>query len=98
MSYDYSKLLGKIVEKCGTQFNFSEKMGLSERTISLKLNRKVPWKDTEIIKAAEILGIPNDEIVEYFFKIKVHEMWTKYRGEMKNEIWRKIDKPNERKL
>lgn len=74
MSYDYSKLLGKIVEKCGTQFSFSKKMGLSERTISLKLNRKVPWKDTEIIKAAEILGIPNDEIVEYFFKIKVHEM------------------------
>lgn len=98
MSYDYSKLLGKIVEKCGTQLIFSERMGLSERTISLKLNRRVPWKDTEIIKAAEILGIPNDEIVEYFFKIKVHEMWTKHRGEMNNEIWRKIDKPNERKL
>ena len=97
MSYDYSKLLGKIVEKCGTQFNFSEKMGLSERTISLKLNRKVPGKDTEIVKAAKILGIPNDEIVEYFFKIKVHEMWTN-KGEMKNEIWKEIDKPNEWKI
>ena len=74
MSYDYSKLLGKIVEKCGTQLIFSERMGLSERTISLKLNRKVPWKDTEIVKAAEILEIPSNEIVEYFFKIKVHKM------------------------
>ncbi|MYY95271.1 DUF739 family protein [Ligilactobacillus salivarius] len=73
MSYDYSKLLGKIVEKCGTQLIFSERMGLSERTISLKLNRKVPWKDTEIVKAAEILEIPSNEIVEYFFKIKVHK-------------------------
>ena len=74
MSYDYSKLLGKIVEKCGTQLIFSERMGLSDRTISLKLNRKVPWKDTEIVKAAEILEIPSNEIVEYFFKIKVHKM------------------------
>ena len=74
MSHDYSKLLGKIVEKCGTQLIFSERMGLSERTISLKLNRKVPWKDTEIVKAAEILEIPSNEIVEYFFKIKVHKM------------------------
>ncbi|UHL93756.1 DUF739 family protein [Ligilactobacillus salivarius] len=74
MSYDYSKLLGKIVEKCGTQLIFSERMGLSERTISLKLNRKVPWKDTEIVKAAEILEIPSNEIVEYFFKIKVHKI------------------------
>lgn len=74
MSYDYSKLLGKIVEKCGTQLIFSKRMGLSERTISLKLNRKVPWKDTEIVKAAEILEIPSNEIVEYFFKIKVHKM------------------------
>lgn len=73
MSYDYSKLLGKIVEKCGTQLIFSERMGLSERTISLKLNRKFPWKDTEIVKAAEILEIPSNEIVEYFFKIKVHK-------------------------
>lgn len=79
MSYDYSKLLGKIVEKCGTQLIFSERMGLSERTISLKLNRKVPWKDTEIVKAAEILEIPSNEIVEYFFKIKVHKTWTSYK-------------------
>ena len=38
MPYDYSKLNGRIVEKCGTQANFAEMMGLSERTISLKLN------------------------------------------------------------
>ena len=36
MAYNYAKLNGKITEKCGTQAVFAEKMGLSERTISMK--------------------------------------------------------------
>ena len=50
MAYDYAKLNGKIVEKCGTQAVFAERMGLSERTISLKLNNKVAFKQPEIQK------------------------------------------------
>ena len=65
--YDYRKLNGRIVEICGTQAVFAEKMGLSERTISLKLNNKSAWKQSEIQKAVEILGIPDDEIQLYFF-------------------------------
>ena len=42
MAYDYAKLNGRIIEKCGTQAVFAERMGLSERTVSLKLN--VPSK------------------------------------------------------
>jgi hypothetical protein len=38
MEFDYSKLNGRIVEIFGTQLNFSVAMGLSERSISLKLN------------------------------------------------------------
>lgn len=71
MAYNYSKLNGRIVEICGTQAIFAEKMGLSERTISLKLNNKVPWKQTEITKACEILLIPEDEIQSYFFTLVV---------------------------
>ncbi|BDP83376.1 hypothetical protein EfmAA610_05860 [Enterococcus faecium] len=41
MSFDYSKLSGKIVEKYGTQYNFSIALGLSERSLSLKLNNRV---------------------------------------------------------
>ena len=44
MSFDYRKLLGRIVEKMGSQSNFSKAMGLSERSMSLKLNSKVPFK------------------------------------------------------
>lgn len=72
--YDYRKLNGRIVEICGTQAVFAEKMGLSERTISLKLNNKIAWKQSEIQKAVEILGIPDDEIQVYFFSKKVQNM------------------------
>lgn len=67
MPYNYSKLLGRIVEKVGTQSNFAEKMELSERTISLKLNGKVGWKQSEIAKACQVLDINDHEIPAYFF-------------------------------
>lgn len=74
MCFNYSKLLGRIVEKYGTQFNFSIAMGLSERTLSLKLNNKTPWKDFEILKAADLLKIPKREVHAYFFETKVQDI------------------------
>lgn len=71
MAYDYAKLNGRIVEKCGTQAVFAERMGLSERTVSLKLNNKVAWKQPEMQKVAEILEFPETEIQAYFFTMKV---------------------------
>lgn len=71
MAYDYTKLNGRIVEKCGTQAIFAERMGLSERTISLKLNNKVAWKQPEMQKAAFVLNFPETDIQVYFFTMKV---------------------------
>ena len=71
MSYEYSKLLGKIKEKCGSQTVFATRMKMSERTMSLKLNCKRDWKQTEISKACEILDIKIDEIASYFFENNV---------------------------
>lgn len=71
MSYDYSKLNGRIVEICGTQAVFAEQMGVSERTISLKLNNKIAWKQPEMQKAAKVLKFSENEIQSYFFKMKV---------------------------
>ena len=77
MPYNYSKLLGRIVECVGTQAAFAEKMGLSERSISLKLNGKVAWKQTEIAKACEVLGIRLNEIDKYFFCLVSSEKLNK---------------------
>lgn len=71
MCYDYSKLLGKIVEMFGSQLKFANAMKWSERTLSLKLNNKVSWKQPEIDTACTLLEIPSDEIVVYFFTKKV---------------------------
>lgn len=67
MKYNYSKLNGLIVEKFGTQACFAKAMGLSERTISLKLNSKVYWTQKEIELACELLGIDRKDIATYFF-------------------------------
>lgn len=67
MAFNYAKLAGRITEVFGTQLRFSEAMGLSERTISLKLNSKVEWKQGEISKACSLLGISVSEIPAYFF-------------------------------
>ena len=71
MIYDYSSLLGRITEKCKTQAIFAKKMGLSEHSISRKLNNIVPFKQYEITKASVILEIPQNELAHYFFKIVV---------------------------
>ena len=59
MPYNYKKLLGRIVEVCGTQASFADRMGLSERSVSLKLNGQRPWKQLEISKACQVLDIAN---------------------------------------
>ncbi len=69
MPYDYSALWGAIYKKCGTQAVFAEKIGLSERSVSLKLNGKIGWKQAEIDRACTVLEIPKKSIPDYFFKL-----------------------------
>lgn len=74
MAFDYSKLSGKIKEKFGTQAEFAKAMGLSERSISLKLNGRVFFKQPEIAKACELLKIEESDVPEYFFKKEVQNI------------------------
>lgn len=71
MPFDYSKLDGRIVEICKTRSEFAIRMNFSERTLSLKMNEKVPWRQTDIVKACNILKIKYEDIPQYFFKLKV---------------------------
>lgn len=52
----------------GSQYNFAIAMGISERTLSLKLNGRRKWTNVDMKKAIELLKIPIDKIPEYFFE------------------------------
>ncbi len=67
IKYDYSKLRGRILEICGTTLEFAKQMKLSQRSISLKLNNKLYFKQNEIQRAVEILSIKDEDINLYFF-------------------------------
>lgn len=71
MAFDYSKLRGKIVEKYGTQGSFAKALGVSERTLSLKLNGKIFFGQDEMNKILNLLGESVDFIKDYFFIEKV---------------------------
>ena len=74
MTFNYSKLKGKIVEKFGTQAAFAKALGVSQRTLSLKMQSKIYFRQDEINKAMYLLGIPLDDAREYFFTPKVQEV------------------------
>ncbi len=71
MAYDYSKLSGKITEKFKTQAAFANALGITERTLSHKMNCKKFWKQNEMFLACDLLDIPVNEISTYFFTAKV---------------------------
>lgn len=68
MAFDYNKLRGRIVEKYGSQIQFTKAMNWSERTLSQKMNGKISWKQTDICKAISLLGLSASDIQEYFLK------------------------------
>lgn len=74
MAFNYSKLKGRIVEIFGSQISFAKAMEWSERTLSLKLNGKVSWKQTDIAKAIRLLKLSDSDIQDYFFTMEVQNI------------------------
>lgn len=71
MAFDYAKLKGKIIEKYGSQLEFSKAFGVSENTLSMKLNNKVRFTSDDIIKITDMLDIEKVDVGIYFFTRKV---------------------------
>ena len=71
MSYDYSKLLGKIKEKYKNQEEFAKALNISRASLSAKLNCKRDFSQDEINEAVELLGIQKIDIPDYFFTLNV---------------------------
>lgn len=65
--FNYGKLNGRITEIFGKQSAFARAMGWSERTTSLKLNGKIDFRQSEMVKAIDVLNISVREIPSYFF-------------------------------
>jgi len=74
MAFDYSRLRGRIIEKYGTQGAFSRALGVSERTMSLKLNNRIFFSQDEINKSLFLLGLSICDVQEYFFNEKVQQV------------------------
>ena len=74
MAFNYNKLRGKIVEIYGSQIAFAKAMKWSEKTLSLKLNGKVPWRQTDIMTAVQILGLSESDIQDYFCAVEVQNI------------------------
>jgi hypothetical protein len=68
---DYSKLRGRIRERFGTEQAFAEAMEKTISQMSLLLNGKAVWRQVDIKKACDILGIGDNDIGQYFFAEKV---------------------------
>lgn len=73
MAYDYSKLAGRIIEKFGSRKAFAKAYGISQNSVSKKLNGKMAITTADIKKMSqpEFLDIPANEIHVYFFRAKV---------------------------
>ena len=71
MSFDYSKLRGRIVEKFGTLSAFANSFGCSDGTLSAKMASKTYFTNEEIVSACKLLNIGFEDVEQYFFTLKV---------------------------
>lgn len=69
--FDYSKLKGRIVEKCGSQKSFADQLRISEPTMTSKLSGATYFTQSEINRAMAILDLEPGTVSEYFFTPRV---------------------------
>ena len=67
MQFDHSKLLGRIIEKFGSQKALAAKIGWTDSKLSARLTGNVQFDAEEIYMLADVLDIPAEEIPAYFF-------------------------------
>lgn len=69
--FDYSKLKGRIKEKCNSQKVFADQLGVTPGTLSAKLRGYTWFSQEEIFLTAGILDIDLECIDQYFFAARV---------------------------
>ena len=65
--FKYLKLRAKIKEMFGTEGNFAKALGISQNSLSRKLNGKIQFSSNDIRIWCDLLKIPLEESGIYFF-------------------------------
>lgn len=66
MSFDYSKLRGRIVEKFGTLKDFAEAIGVAPGTVTQKLSGERGFSQADIVKWCDALDLNLLDAPNYF--------------------------------
>jgi len=74
MEYDYSALIGRIIEKYGTRARFADAIGMSRATFYSRMACDSYWDQAEIERSCFLLGIAKNDIQRFYFTPKVHKM------------------------
>ena len=64
---DRRKLRGRIIEKYGTQLNFSKELGVTNATVTNKMTGKTQFSQPEIVLWCKKLDICANDVGEFFF-------------------------------
>ena len=67
MEYDYCELRGRIYARYRNQARFAKELGVSNATLSHRLDSIKPFTVDEIEKCVELLEIPENEFYKFFF-------------------------------
>ncbi|MBP1040407.1 DUF739 family protein [Vagococcus sp. BWB3-3] len=71
--FDYSELRGRFRSRGFTQEELAKSLKMSKTSLSNKLNNKARFDSIEILALSSILGICDDDISLYFFKVSVQK-------------------------
>lgn len=77
MEFDYSNLRKRIREKHLSEGLFAIRLGLSKSALSLRLNNHLFFSQRDIATALRVLGIPKEEVGNYFLCRK-KDVWREF--------------------
>lgn len=66
-NFTYAKLKGRIVEKYGSQKQFAKAAGISNVTVSMKLNGQKSFSQKDIINWSALLDIDLHDVGDFYY-------------------------------
>lgn len=68
-NFNYSKLRGRIREIYGTETKLAADMGMDRMALSVRLNNKREFSQTEMLKICDLLKININNVADYFLAV-----------------------------